>query len=529
MEKIKLLVAGLLVLVFTSVSVFGYSGGSGTSADPYLISNKADLLALGANTNDYDKCFKMTADIDLSITNFTSAVIAPDTSSSSSFQGTKFTGVFDGNSNNVLNLSMSGGSNLGLFGHIGSGGEVKNLGIVDCNVSGNDVVGGLCGENYYGIISSCYSTGSVSGDYDVGGLCGSTEGGTFLSCYSTGAASGDDCAGGLCGYTYYGTILFCYSTGEVSGEHYVGGLCGENDYVTISSCYSTGEVSGDQYVGGLCGKNDDGTISSCYSTGSVSGGQDYVGGLCGYNTFYGTISSCYSTGTVSDGNRVGGFCGYNDYDGTISSCYSRGVVYGANGSGGFCADNDGSISSCFWDIETSTWSISDGGVGKTTAQMQTESTFTAAGWDFVDTWLMDGYPALKAFYTEQEIYELWGENFNVPTNECGYTNCPAGDRIQNLLKYAIGLNPMEVCSVQDLMEPVADETNGVSIVYRKAKGVEGVELFPIWSDSLLPSNWNAEGFEFAVISQTDSNVTWKATHSVTGECGYIKLKAQTGD
>jgi len=37
----------------------------------------------------------------------------------------------------------------------------------------------------------------------------------------------------------------------------------------------------------------------------------------------------------------------------------------------------------FWDIETSGQSTSAGGTGKTTAQMQTMSTFTDAGWDFV--------------------------------------------------------------------------------------------------------------------------------------------------
>ena len=40
--------------------------------------------------------------------------------------------------------------------------------------------------------------------------------------------------------------------------------------------------------------------------------------------------------------------------------------------------------SSFWDIETSGQTTSDGGTGKTTAEMQTSSTFLEAGWDFVD-------------------------------------------------------------------------------------------------------------------------------------------------
>jgi PKD repeat protein len=38
----------------------------------------------------------------------------------------------------------------------------------------------------------------------------------------------------------------------------------------------------------------------------------------------------------------------------------------------------------YWDIETSGQATSDGGVGKLTSEMKTQSTFT--DWDFVDTW-----------------------------------------------------------------------------------------------------------------------------------------------
>ena len=42
-----------------------YSGGHGTSADPYQIATAADLIALGETPTDYDKHFILTADIDL--------------------------------------------------------------------------------------------------------------------------------------------------------------------------------------------------------------------------------------------------------------------------------------------------------------------------------------------------------------------------------------------------------------------------------------------------------------------------------
>ena len=64
-----------------------------------------------------------------------------------------------------------------------------------------------------------------------------------------------------------------------------------------------------------------------------------------------------------------------------------------------------SVSNCFWDIEISKQLTSASGKGKTTAEMQTASTFLGAGWDFVDEtengkediwWILEGhdYPRL---------------------------------------------------------------------------------------------------------------------------------------
>ena len=90
---------------------------------------------------------------------------------------------------------------------------------------------------------------------------------------------------------------------------------------------------------------------------------------------------CYSTGTVtSDGPNVGGLVGENFLD------------YGI-------------VTDCFWDMETSGQKASYGGLGRTTAEMQTESNFTSAGWDFISEtdngtediwWIIEGqdYPRL---------------------------------------------------------------------------------------------------------------------------------------
>ena len=78
---------------YPKLYAFGaYSGGSGTSVDPYPNIHSLRLMTLANDINDYNKCFIMTADIDLDPCLpgnkvFNSAVIAPDISSNTGFQG----------------------------------------------------------------------------------------------------------------------------------------------------------------------------------------------------------------------------------------------------------------------------------------------------------------------------------------------------------------------------------------------------------------------------------------------------------
>jgi hypothetical protein len=147
------------------------------------------------------------------------------------------------------------------------------------------------------------------------------------------------------------------------------------------------------------GNNAGGSISNCYSTAAVSG-DDFVGGLGGINDNNGSISNCYSTGAVSGSGSVGGLVGYN-YNSNISNCYSIGAVSGSENVGGLVGESySGTANNSFWDVNTSCQTTSDGGTGETTAQMKTRSTFTSAGWDFVDTWNIgqnQTYPFLRGY------------------------------------------------------------------------------------------------------------------------------------
>ncbi len=237
----------LITCLFVLPAHAKYSGGTGEPNDPYQIATAADLIALGDDPNDYDKHFIMTADIDLDPNLpdrkvFDKAVIAPDTDPATIwFQGTPFTGAFDGNGHVISHMTITGDSYLGLFGLLESCAEVKDLGVVEVNITGSSRdVGGLVGANgvyYYevgGKVTSCYTTGVISGGGSVGGLVGENWGGTVTQCYSSAAVDGkSNAVGGLVGDNFEGTVTQCYSTGAVSGNSYVGGLVGRGDPLDV--------------------------------------------------------------------------------------------------------------------------------------------------------------------------------------------------------------------------------------------------------------------------------------------------------
>ncbi len=165
---------------------------------------------------------------------------------------------------------------------------------------------------------------------------------------------------------------------------YIGTLAAVLDKGSISNCYvKGGTVSGIEVVGGLVGgfSADDGTMSNCYTTCNVIGERAAIGGIAGFIT--GIMSNCYASGNVTGEFAVGGLVGENW--GAINNSYSAGKVVGRGSHiGGLVGDeHEGTVIDSFWDLETSGQTTSAGGTGKTTAEMQTESTFTSAGWDFL--------------------------------------------------------------------------------------------------------------------------------------------------
>jgi hypothetical protein len=374
-----------------------YNGGLGTQSSPYRISTGGNWQELMNTPLDWSSHFVLTQNIFFIM----GSDLAPVGSVSQ-----PFTGVMDGQGHYLTGASINlpDESHVGLFGYIGSGGQVKNLGS-RISVSGQGDVGGVAGENL-GTLTDCYVTASVTGTTDwAGGLVGLNRG-TVTRCYADGPVSGLFDVGGLAGGNS-GTLTDCYATGSVSGTTVVGGLVGYHTFGTIQACYATGSVSGTgNHFGGLVGYQYDSDISLSYAAGPVSGIGHYHGGLVGYIDYNSTVIYCYAAGPVSGGWHVGGLAGWNDN--MITACYAAGPVSGTAYFGGLAGTNTHNILACFWDTQTS--GLTDGvgsqdpdpsGVmGKTSVQMKTISTFTAQEWDFIDVWGMvenQTYPYLRIY------------------------------------------------------------------------------------------------------------------------------------
>jgi len=167
---------------------------------------------------------------------------------------------------------------------------------------------------------------------------------------------------------------------DVTGSAQVGVLVGHNEGL-VNNSYSSGSVTGEERVGGLVGWNQ-ATLSNSYSSCSVTG-EERVGGLVGDNWYErGILSNSYSTGSVTGDSQVGGLVGVNFY-GNVTHSYSTGSVTGDSQVGGLVGYNKAIVSNSFWDIQTSGQATSDGGIGKTTVEMQNIATFSGAAWNIV--------------------------------------------------------------------------------------------------------------------------------------------------
>lgn len=252
-------------------TVPGRNGGTGTEADPYIVSTAADLAEIAnclnngteassaifpnGNTGYTGQYFLMDADIDL--TEF-----VPWTPIS--IPGEKiFFGHFDGGNHVITHMTTTASeTHQGLFAVIGAEATISNLTIKDSRIEGMMYTGaivGAAGEGSY--ISNCHNYSNVTGGhYYIGGITGAS----------------------------WGTIQGCTNNGNISTpSDFVGGIVGDF-YSTLTECANTGDISGQTSVGGLVGYSANADISLCLNAGNIYAGSAYSGGCVGFVTNYGT-------------------------------------------------------------------------------------------------------------------------------------------------------------------------------------------------------------------------------------------------
>ena len=139
-----------------------------------------------------------------------------------------------------------------------------------------------------------------------------------------------------------------YNSVPTFGGHFYG-----NNY-TISG-YTMYEAR--SYTGLFCYTQKTAVIDSVVLKATVSskGKQIVTGGLVGEN--HGEIRNCVFDGSVKGQNYVGGIAGYNELTGIIINCRAIGSVLGTYYTGGIAGENVGNISSCVNEAEVNTVNI----------------------------------------------------------------------------------------------------------------------------------------------------------------------------
>jgi len=348
-----------------NTTIYPDSVGAGTEANPYKICNVKQFYSLAVRkylASSPGRFYQLTQDINVA----------------SCFQGgIAFRGQFDGN-NHVLSEATKTpfSSNQGV---------IKNLGVVNIRIQKTGLGGGGLADSNWGQITNSYTTGTLTatctGSGYAGGLVGSTSGGIFVGhppSISNSSSSVEvhlhNCVGGgLVGIATQARIANSHSTGAVTIEDYstyfnhsadIGGLAGSAVQGIITNSYATGAVAvtssgtGSVLAGGLVGEGTQGTFTNSYATGAVA------------------VTSS-GTGSVLAGGLVG-----NDTQATITNAFfdmnSSGMSAGSGTT--YCMNYIAARGLC--------------GVGKTTAEMKTPTTF--ASWDTSIWNLVAGqYPTLK--------------------------------------------------------------------------------------------------------------------------------------
>ncbi len=246
--------------------------GDGTATHPYLVRTVEQLDTIGRFPGEWDRCYRLESDLDLSQLTATFHMIG--------CKEVCFTGTFDGNGHSVSNFKYTDGYDygVGMFAHT-RGATIRRLILINPYImlGQSHTIGPLVGVQNEGMVQAC----GVQG--------GSATGGGFV--------------GGLIGQCSRGVVTRCYSTCNVrvpSPGYYAGGLIAEGNRCNVNNSYATGSVKALQYAGGLIGTmTRDGNVTHCYSTGRVTSAA-VVPGALGIGGLIGSANGTIVTGCFWD-------------------------------------------------------------------------------------------------------------------------------------------------------------------------------------------------------------------------------------
>ena len=361
----------------------GSAGGSGTSADPFVICDANTLQRIDADLGAH---YVQTTDIDLSEALFTplaffdiEAALASDDEPGPM----GFVGQYDGDGYSIFGLTINetgddddeSNGPAALFRTVGAGGIIKNLYLEDVDVQGNAGAAVVAGD-LMGTIRDVHVRGiiNISGSGYVGGLAGRilaadaemlpeiidvsigagnvtnnglAEPGSAST--GTGAMIGDLAlgVGGIVGTAFGGSVTNANaeinvtwsdaSDARINASTHTpsaGGAVGRTFSTTLSNVHTAGNVSGIHYVGGVAGEafaepSEPCAFDQLTASGDVRGVGANVGGVAGQLN----ASGCQlgSMGSVSGSYWVGGIAGRNTAEAHCNQCFSSATITAVDG------------------------------------------------------------------------------------------------------------------------------------------------------------------------------------------------------
>ena len=344
-----------------------FAGGSGTEADPYQITDGAQLAKIAKDVENgtvyKDAYFRLENDIDLSAHRWNPIGVYKWYEGGAT-EDRMFAGFLDGNGKTITGLIVderTEKNRAGLFGQIAYTGAATNVGVKDLNIvdariyatdegmerSSSAILAGYVMANFGHTIR--FDNISVSGTIAntkvemkkamiSGGLIGEVCRATVDNCQADVTIKGGDNTGGFVGIDASSTYTNCKVTGKVTGLWAIGGFVGyaqEADPGTMSTfknCVAEVDiVASDWRAGGFAGYMEKGKASSCAALGdvtsSVTGWNPKVGGFVGEIGTSGATGSaildkCHAAGKVTAASpdyKAGGFVGTHT-EGTYTEC-----------------------------------------------------------------------------------------------------------------------------------------------------------------------------------------------------------------